>query len=74
MTTQREILEFYEVICWDQNGRFCRAADDNGLQWFITMEQAETIAANVANDPERPSGLARISIYMAKPIKEVKLP
>lgn len=61
------------MICWDKKGRFCRAADDNGLQWFTTMEQAETIAGNVAKDPDRPEGLARIAIYEAKPIKEVKL-
>lgn len=66
-------MEFYEVICWDKKGKFCRASDDNGLQWFITMEQAETIAANVAEDPKRPEGIVRIAIYEAKPVKEVNL-
>lgn len=66
-------MTFYEVICWDKRGKFCRAADDNGLQWFTTMEQAETIAANVAQDPRRPQGIARIEIYEASAVKEVKL-
>jgi hypothetical protein len=66
-------LEFYEVICWDKKGRFCRAADDKGLQWFTTIEQAETIAMNVAKDPHRPKDMTRVDIYEAKPIREVKL-
>jgi hypothetical protein len=67
-------MEFYEVICWDSKGRISRVSDDSGLQWFTTMEQAETIAANVANDPKRPYGIVSIEIYESKPIKKVAFP
>ncbi len=64
-------MNFFEVICWDSTGRFCRAAGDDGLQWFTAIEQAETIANGIAKDPNRPDGIVRIAIYEAKPVKEV---
>jgi hypothetical protein len=67
-------MDFYEVICRDGKGRISRVSDDFGLQWFTTMEQAETIAANVANDPKKPFGIVSIEIYESKPVKKVAFP
>lgn len=64
-------MDFYEVLCFDSNGRFCRAADDDGLQWFTTIDQAERIAAGIAKDPNRPEGIVRIAIYESKPMKGI---